>query len=101
MNEGIAVLRESFDPKKWRKGSVSAVQANGLHVSVIPGKDAFIPVSEMPTKFTDANEDGEGKRKPSLEVGRTVDFRVIRHSWQTDSFVASMLSHEESVARNT
>jgi len=101
MEEGIALYREAFEPKKWLKGTVSAVQPNGLYVSVIAGKDAFIPVAEMQAKFTVASEEGEGKMKPSpsFEPGKAVDFRVIRHSWQTDSFIASMMSYEESVAK--
>jgi len=100
MDEGIAVLRQSFDPKKLLKGSVSAVQANGVYVSIIAGKDAFVPIAEMPKRFTSKDEDSEGKAKPSLEAGRMVEFRVIRYTWQTDSFLASMLSYEESVARS-
>jgi len=70
-------------------------------VSVVEGKDAFVPLGEMPEKIVEsaAGEDDLTSR-PTLQVGQAVEFRVVRHSWQTDSFLASMLSYEESVARN-
>jgi len=100
MEEGIAVLRGNYDPRKWMSGSISAVQGNGVYVSVVEGKDAFVPVAEMPESAISASTSADDDRpKPNVQPGQAVQFRVIRHSWQTDSFVASMLSYEESVAK--
>lgn len=104
MEEGIAVLRESYDPKKWVSGPISAVQATGAYVSVVEGKDAFIPIAEIPEDRVMSGGGSKdntinGGTRIDLHVGEVVQFRVVRHSWQTDSFSASMLSYEESVAR--
>jgi len=106
IENGIIALRENYDTKKWLSGRVSALQANGVYVGVVEGKDAFCPVAEIPDQFLvqdDARADeagGEGTSKPpKFLVGQVVEVRVVRHSWQTDSFVASMLSYEESVNR--
>eukprot|EP00927_Polykrikos_kofoidii_P014666 TRINITY_DN1646_c0_g1_i2.p1 TRINITY_DN1646_c0_g1~~TRINITY_DN1646_c0_g1_i2.p1 ORF type:complete len:690 (+),score=127.58 TRINITY_DN1646_c0_g1_i2:547-2616(+) len=111
IEEGIAVLRDSFDTKKWLSGGVSAVQDGGAYVSVIEGKDAFVPINEIPDCHlvhdrvdVDENESAKppnrsGSARPGLQLGQLVEFRVLRYSWQTDSFVASMLSYDESVAK--
>jgi len=105
MDEGIAVLRDNYNSKKWLSGRISAIQSNGVYVGVVEGQDALIPVAEIPDSLKLRGEDGddggdkEGFRT-SLRAGQQVEFRIVRYSWQSDSFAASMLSYEESVARN-
>jgi len=98
---GIDRLRKGYDPKKWMSGRVSTAQANGIYVGVVEGKDAFVPVSEMPDEVTRPMYDNDkGKlRKPVITAGSAVELRVIRHSWESDSFIGSMLSFEDSVAK--
>ncbi|CAL1147653.1 unnamed protein product, partial [Cladocopium goreaui] len=88
MEEGIEKLRENYNPNKVMVGFVSSVQKNGIFVSVIDGLDALIPLKELPSKFLE--EDGE-VQKPTLAVGQAVQFRIIRYSWQSDGFVATMM----------
>jgi len=92
MEQGIEHLRENYNPNKVMMGFVSSVQKNGVFVSVIDGQDALIPIKELPQKFLE--KDGEAALKPTLEVGQAVHFRIIRYSWQTDGFTASMLPLE-------
>jgi len=92
MEGGIEHLRENYNPNKVMMGFVSSVQKNGVFVSVIDGQDALIPIKELPQKFLE--KDGEAALKPTLEVGQAVHFRIIRYSWQTDGFTASMLPLE-------
>jgi len=108
IEDGIAALRDNYNARKWLSGKISAVQSAGAYVSVVEGKDAFMPISELPEKYTSAKDTGDregasGKSSGvivgNLQVGQKVDFRVIRYNWQRDSFVASMLSYEESVAK--
>lgn len=110
IEEGIALLRESYDSRKWLSGRVSAVQPTGAYVSVVEGKDALVPLAEMPEKFLTGAGEGKGGEpgaegarredsKVNLQVGQSVQFRVVRYAWQSDAFYASMLSYEESVAR--
>lgn len=93
MEEGIEKLRENYNPNKVMVGFVSSVQKNGIFVSVIDGLDALIPLKELPSKFLE--EDGE-VQKPTLAVGQAVQFRIIRYSWQSDGFVATMMPAERS-----
>jgi len=108
IEEGISALRENYNVRKWLSGKISAVQRAGAYVSVVEGKDAFVSISELPDKYksTEDTADREGASGSNngvvvsnLQVGQKVDFRVIRYSWQKDSFVASMLAYEESVAK--
>ncbi|CAE7217795.1 FAP100 [Symbiodinium microadriaticum] len=91
MEEKIEQLRENYNPAKWIIGFVSAVQPNGVYVSVIDGQDARIPLKELPEKFLMPAEDGSGEAKPTLEIGQAVQFRLVRYSWGSESFAASML----------
>ncbi|CAJ1393816.1 unnamed protein product [Effrenium voratum] len=88
LEAGIAKLRDSFNPGKWLVGMVSSVQSNGIFVSVIDGQDALIPTKEIPPKLLQADE---AEKKPALDVGQAVSFRIIRYSWQSDGFTGSML----------
>lgn len=102
MEHGIAVMREGFDQRRWLSGRVSTLQASGAYVSLVEGKDAFVPVSEMPGGGFHASggkASGDDAR-PTLQMGQRINYRVIRHSRQNDTFVASMIPYEESVARN-
>eukprot|EP00435_Cladocopium_sp_Y103_P065355 s278_g27.t1 len=78
---------------QWPDGLQSlTVQKNGVFVSVIDGLDALVPLKELPPKFL-IEDDGEAGKvvKPTLEVGQAVQFRIIRYSWQSDGFTASMM----------
>lgn len=104
MKEGIAVLRNNFEPRKWRTGRISSVNERGVHVSLCPGKDAYIPASEILEKFWAKQEGDEPEDEGAtgglrLELGQTVEFRVTKFSWENDAFTASMLSLEDSQAR--
>mmetsp|Transcript_37045 Transcript_37045/g.85535 ORF Transcript_37045/g.85535 Transcript_37045/m.85535 type:complete len:1105 (+) Transcript_37045:43-3357(+) len=101
MEAGIDKLRNGFDVKRWITGRVSTVQANGVYVGIVEGKDAFVPVSEMPTSMTKAMwaDDKASLRQPAVSTGASVELRVIRYNWDNDSFVGSMLNFEESMAK--
>ncbi|CAK9065713.1 unnamed protein product [Durusdinium trenchii] len=97
MEERIDQLKENYSPNKLMVGFVSSVQKNGIFVSVIDGLDALIPIKELPAKFlvpAESPEASKGQMKPSLEVGQAVQFRLIRYSYQSDGFTASMLPPE-------
>merc|ERR1712187_168928 len=89
--------------KNWISGKVSAVQNTGAYVGIVEGKDAFVPLGEMPkscvTQEDVAADEAGGKGRPGLTVAQKVEVRIVRYNWQTDSFLASMLPYEESVAR--
>eukprot|EP00747_Dinoflagellata_sp_TGD_P119896 gnl/TRDRNA2_/TRDRNA2_173113_c1_seq2.p1 gnl/TRDRNA2_/TRDRNA2_173113_c1~~gnl/TRDRNA2_/TRDRNA2_173113_c1_seq2.p1 ORF type:complete len:1373 (+),score=267.94 gnl/TRDRNA2_/TRDRNA2_173113_c1_seq2:20-4138(+) len=106
---GAAWLRDNYDPRAWVSGRVSALQPTGAYVSVVEGRDAFVPLAEISAQYTEpvgeeggsgASGDGTSALRPKLQIGQTIQFRVIRHSWQSDSFTASMLSYDESVKRH-
>ncbi|CAE7039292.1 FAP100 [Symbiodinium sp. CCMP2592] len=99
MEEKIEQLRESYNPAKWIIGFVSAVQPNAVYVSVIDGQDARIPLKDLPEKFLMPAEDGSGEAKPILEIGQAVQFRLVRYSWGSESFAASMLPVAERQQR--
>eukprot|EP00928_Gymnodinium_smaydae_P022749 TRINITY_DN19000_c0_g1_i1.p1 TRINITY_DN19000_c0_g1~~TRINITY_DN19000_c0_g1_i1.p1 ORF type:complete len:1164 (-),score=208.75 TRINITY_DN19000_c0_g1_i1:47-3538(-) len=102
MEEGVKILRDTYDPKKWLSGRVSTVQGNGVYVGVIEGKDAFLPAFELPEHLQGGGgdvEEGDEVSRPRLSQGQTVQVRVVSYSWQNDTFLASMLSYEDSVAR--
>lgn len=92
----IAFLRDTYDPRQWLSGQVSAVQPHGILVSVVEGKDAFVALREMPDSVLLAGSDSP----TTLRVGDKADFRVVRYRSDTDSFLASMLSFEDSVAKS-
>eukprot|EP00439_Symbiodinium_sp_Y106_P021717 s7663_g2.t1 len=99
MEEKIEQLRENYNPAKWIIGFVSAVQPNAVYVSVVDGQDARIPLKDLPAKFLMPAEDGSGEAKPTLEIGQAVQFRLVRYSWGSESFAASMLPVAERQQR--
>jgi len=97
MDEGIAVLRTEFDKKRFMHGKVSSVSEKGAYVCVLPGKDAFVSKSELPVGVLP--KAGAEDQRPNFKVGQGVQFRIIRYDWDRDTFYASMLDMEESIAR--
>ncbi|CAE7236996.1 FAP100, partial [Symbiodinium pilosum] len=91
MEDRIEQLRENYNPAKWLVGFVSAVQPNGVYVSVIDGQDARIPLKEMPEKFLKSEPRGNmtedkgvlSEIKPTVEVGQAIQFRIVRYSWES------------------
>ncbi|CAE7578991.1 Ccdc38 [Symbiodinium natans] len=103
MEERIEQLRENYNPAKWLIGFVSAVQPNAVYVGVIDGQDARIPLKELPEKFLisgQSEETNEDQIKPALEIGQAVQFRLVRYSWESESFTASMLPPVERQQRS-
>jgi len=105
IEDGITYLRDNWDPEKWMTGIVSLIREDGVYVGVVEGKDALIPIKEMPEQLigsdtSDIKDGKEAVQKPLLKIGQEIRFRVIRHNLQSDNFTASMLSSEESLGRS-
>eukprot|EP00929_Paragymnodinium_shiwhaense_P104644 TRINITY_DN6922_c0_g1_i1.p1 TRINITY_DN6922_c0_g1~~TRINITY_DN6922_c0_g1_i1.p1 ORF type:complete len:1242 (+),score=362.33 TRINITY_DN6922_c0_g1_i1:111-3836(+) len=113
MEQAIADLRETWDSKRWITGRVSAVQANGVFINIVAGKDALLPIAEIPDSALQAativpdigaleseNKEQEGQeRRPKLVLDQRIEVRIVRHNWTADTFLVSMLTYDESVAR--
>merc|ERR1712066_549718 len=84
IESSIASFRSHYDPRGWLSGQVSAMQSAGVYVSIGEGMDAFVPNEEIADECTMSSpasrRDGAPQLRPRLQIGETVEFRVIRHT---------------------